>query len=64
MHGLGTFTWPDGRKYIGEYVNSVKEGKGQFLKPDGSLYEGIFVNGKLDGMGTVSKLKKGAVIKL
>lgn len=28
MHGEGIFTWPNGRKYIGEFVNDKKEGYG------------------------------------
>ena len=30
MHGYGEFSWPDGRKYLGEYVDDKKEGKGIF----------------------------------
>ena len=30
MHGFGTFTWPNGRKYIGDYVKDIKEGFGVF----------------------------------
>jgi len=26
MEGSGTFSWPDGRKYEGEYVDDKKEG--------------------------------------
>jgi len=35
MHGRGVFTWPDGRKYEGEYVEDKKEGQGVFYWPDG-----------------------------
>jgi hypothetical protein len=24
MHGKGTFVWPDGRRYVGEYVSEKK----------------------------------------
>lgn len=24
MHGKGTYIWPDGRKYIGHYLNDKK----------------------------------------
>ena len=30
MHGIGVFTWDDGRKYTGEYVDDKKEGHGIF----------------------------------
>ncbi|MFN9905335.1 MAG: membrane-binding protein, partial [bacterium] len=35
MEGRGVFTWPDGRKYEGEYLDDKKEGKGTFYWPDG-----------------------------
>ncbi len=28
MHGVGKYTWPDGRSYEGEYVKDIKEGNG------------------------------------
>lgn len=30
MDGKGLFTWADGRKYIGEYVDDKKQGHGIF----------------------------------
>jgi hypothetical protein len=30
MEGHAIFEWPDGRKYIGQYVNDKKEGNGIF----------------------------------
>lgn len=30
MDGNGEFTWPDGRKYIGSYVEDKKHGYGEF----------------------------------
>ena len=30
MNGKGVFTWIDGRRYIGEYVDDKKEGEGVF----------------------------------
>jgi len=30
MEGYGTFTWPDGRRYEGQYADDKKEGKGVF----------------------------------
>jgi hypothetical protein len=35
MEGSGLFTWPDGRRYDGEYVDDKKEGEGSFYWPDG-----------------------------
>jgi len=50
MHGKGEFLWPDGRKYVGEYVNDKKEGYGQFTWPDGRIYDGDWANGKQNGL--------------
>lgn len=46
MHGKGIFTWRDGRKYEGEYVDDKKEGKGVFTWNDNRKYDGYWVNGK------------------
>lgn len=46
MHGSGTFTWKDGRKYIGKYHNDKKHGYGEFYWPDGRKYFGSWENGK------------------
>ena len=46
MHGKGTFTWSDGRKYIGEYNEDKKHGNGVFTWPDGRSYTGEWQNGK------------------
>jgi len=40
MDGKGTFTWVDGRKYVGGYVGDKKQGTGAFTWPDGRHYEG------------------------
>ena len=46
MNGEGTFTWPDGRKYEGEYLNDKKHGLGKFTHADGSKYNGNWKDGK------------------
>ena len=38
MDGKGFFTWPDGRKYEGEYLNDKKHGVGVFTFKDGRVY--------------------------
>lgn len=35
MHGKGVFTWPEGRKYEGEYEFDKKHGYGVLTLPDG-----------------------------
>jgi len=46
MHGYGVFTWADGRKYEGEYIDDKKQGHGIFKWPDGRQYDGQWQNGK------------------
>ena len=52
MHGYGVFTWEDGRKYEGNYVDDKKEGNGRFTWPDGRVYEGLWKDGRKHGLGT------------
>ena len=51
MHGEGTFTWKDGRKYEGAYIHDKKEGYGAFYWPNGKVYKGNWKDGKQDGEG-------------
>lgn len=46
MDGQGTFTWPDGKSYVGGYVANKKHGFGLYTYKDGSTYEGEFGDGK------------------
>ncbi len=46
MEGSGIFVWPDGRQYVGDYIDDKKEGNGTFYWPDGRKYEGQWANGK------------------
>ena len=45
-HGHGVYTWPDGRKYEGEYSNDKKHGFGIYIWADGRRYEGNWEHGK------------------
>ena len=42
---MGTYTWKDGRKYEGEFLNDKRHGHGKFTLPDGRIYEGGWFNG-------------------
>lgn len=55
MEGRGTFSWDDGRKYVGDYKNDLKHGQGTFSWPDGSCYKGQWVEGKQHGEGIYLK---------
>jgi MORN repeat len=62
MHGLGTYTWPDGHIYIGTryflikglFEHNLKEGYGMMVWPDGTKYRGQYHGGKQTGFGRVS----------
>ena len=43
---MGTFEWPDGLKYIGEWKEGKQHGKGMFIK-DGKKKEGFWEMGKI-----------------
>jgi len=44
MHGYGTFTWEDGKKYVGQYKNDKKHGVGEFIWPNGRYFKGEWLN--------------------
>ena len=52
MHGSGVLTYPDGKKYEGEFINGKRHGEGIFTYPDGTAFIGKFIAGKQDGLGT------------
>jgi len=46
MHGSGIETWPDGKKYEGQYHIGMMQGMGKYSWPDGKCYNGQWVEGK------------------
>ena len=42
--GRGTYTKPDGAKYVGEFKKGKYHGQGTFSRPDGLKYVGEFKN--------------------
>ena len=46
MHGHGVYTWKDGRKYEGQYLNDKKNGFGEYQWADGRRYIGNWKDGK------------------
>ncbi|MDB4109414.1 hypothetical protein N9558_03270, partial [Porticoccaceae bacterium] len=52
VNGQGTHTWPDGRKYVGQFKDGRLDGQGTFTMPDGRKYVGRYKDGRLDGQGT------------
>jgi len=42
MHGQGTFSWADGRKYQGTFRSGMMDGYGLYEWNDGRRYEGSY----------------------
>ena len=51
-HGRGTYTWPSGSKYVGEYKNNERHGQGTYTWSDGEKYVGEYKNDDRHGQGT------------
>ena len=49
--GRGTFSWPSGLRYSGEFSNNKRHGEGVQVWPDGSRYEGGFEEDLRHGHG-------------
>ena len=37
MHGYGTYEWPNGTKYVGEFFEDNFHGKGKQIDEDGNI---------------------------
>lgn len=59
---IGTYTWVDGRKYVGEYKDGKWHGQGTMTHPAGDKYVGEFKDGELHGQGTATFEDGGAWI--
>jgi antitoxin component YwqK of YwqJK toxin-antitoxin module len=42
-HGMGTFSWPDGRKYYGSWKNGKQHGIGEYYLPSGDMKSGEWI---------------------
>lgn len=51
LNFLGTFTWHDQRKYVGDFKRGKMHGKGFYTWPDGKKYQGEYQKGKKEGWG-------------
>jgi hypothetical protein len=49
---FGTYTYTNGRKYVGEYRDGKFNGQGTYTWPNGRKYNGEFRDGKFNGQGT------------
>jgi len=53
-HGRGVRTWPDSRRYDGEWKEGKMDGRGVYTWPDGQKYDGDFKDGKRHGFGKMT----------
>ena len=51
INGQGTFVYPSGAKYVGEFQNRRMHGQGVCQYSDNSKYEGVWKNGYPEGAG-------------
>ena len=51
-NGLGTDTWWNGKKYVGEWKDGKPNGQGTTTFLDGSKYVGEYKDGERNGQGT------------
>ena len=54
QHGQGTYTHPDGLKYVGGWKFHKKHGQGTETRADGSKYVVGWKDGNRHGQGTLS----------
>ena len=52
MNGYGVYTWKDGRKYEGQFLNDCKHGYGVYEWADHRVYKGWWYEGKQYGLGS------------
>jgi len=57
--GQGTFTWPDGEKYVGEWKDSKRTGQGTYTYTNGDKYVGEWNDSKRTGQGTFTYSPNG-----
>jgi hypothetical protein len=51
---VGTYTAPNGNKYVGEWRGGERTGQGVFTMPEGDKYVGGFRNGDFHGQGSAT----------
>lgn len=61
MAGKGTFTFPNGNKYEGEWANDAKNGYGSLYYVNGEKYEGYWKEdkGSARNLFSLASLREG-----
>ena len=52
LNGRGEFVWPNGDKFIGDYVEGKRNGPGEMIFQNGNSYKGTWKAGLYHGEGT------------
>jgi hypothetical protein len=47
VNGYGTYTWPNGNKYVGEFKDGNFNGQGTLTTSDGTVESGTWEDNKL-----------------
>ena len=48
----GEYSWPDGRKYVGNYLKDKRHGYGDYTDTKGNEFKGNWKKGLQHGLGT------------
>ena len=54
LHGRGSYTYEDGRKYVGQWSYATRSGQGTMTWPDGQKYVGNWIDDVMTGQGTMT----------
>lgn len=54
VNGRGTYAYPNGSRYTGDFRGSMPFGKGSLINRDGSSFQGDFVKGLKHGKGKIT----------
>jgi hypothetical protein len=54
QNGDGTYLFPSGARYTGQFANGRYNGRGTYVFPEGRHYEGEFKNNRFHGQGTLT----------
>ena len=60
--GSGTYAYPDGSTYVGNFREAQPHGKGEFTAADGERYRGQFAQGYRHGRGEVVRTDQTRVV--